>query len=85
MVSDETLDKLGITLLILTLLNVVGLMTFILLSAYNEVDFSEELSSIALGSFELTFTITKICFFGLFSIILFIILLFAVSSKKINN
>jgi len=85
MVSDETLDKLGISLLAFTVLNILGLLVFIALSAFNEQDFSEELSTIGSGSFELTFTISNLCRIDIGVIIVTLILLLVISNKKTNN
>jgi len=85
MVTDETLDKLGVTLLVLTILNILGLIAFIVFSAYNESDFSEEISSLTIGSYELIINLTNICYFDVIVIIVQLIFLFIVSNKKVSN
>ena len=84
MVSDETLDKLGVTMMILTILNILGLLSYISISAFTEQDFSKEYGSIGLGSFDLTINISNICYIDIVVIIIQVILLLTISNKKVN-
>jgi hypothetical protein len=84
MVSDETLDKLGVTLISLTVLNILGLLIYIIMSGVTEQNFGKEMSSITLGPLDLIINISNICYIDLVVIIFQLILLFIISNKKAN-
>ena len=82
MVSDEALDKIGVTMIILTILNILVLIVYMLFSAYTEQQFSDEMSTMALGAIDLVINISNICYIDLGIIIFQLIFLFIVSNKK---